>query len=73
MLLQEHWLRDCEFHKFCDNLNDVSYFAVSPMKDGCFSGRPHGGCALLWKSGLKSKITPADSLNDRFCAIRLEL
>ena len=73
VLIQEHWLRDCEFHKFGDHLHDVSYSCVSPMKDGIFFGRPYGGCSILWKSSLKSKISPVDSPCNRFCAIRLEI
>ena len=37
------------------------------------SGRPKGGCAILWKRSLIGKITPIESNNKRICCVHLEI
>ena len=43
--------------------------------DSCqlLSGRPDGGCCILWRSSLACKITPVDCNIKRICAITVDL
>ena len=47
--------------------------SVSGMDDKTIlRGRPFGGCAVLWKECLKSKITPVTTDCKRLCCITVE-
>ena len=37
------------------------------------TGRPHGGCSILWKTSLICKVKPVDTSNCRVFAIIVEL
>ena len=37
------------------------------------SGRPYGGCSILWNSKLSCKVSPVDSKCLRLCAVTVEL
>ena len=57
ILLQEHWLDDSQL----DILNSVDrnmlYVGVSGFDSATIlSGRPYGGCAILWKSNILDKV-----------------
>ena len=36
------------------------------------SGRPYGGCAILYKSSLSSSITPLHSNSNHFCTLKVK-
>ena len=42
------------------------------MKDDFLSGRPYGGCAILYKSSLSSSITPLHSNSNHFCTLKVK-
>ena len=47
--------------------------SVSGINDDEFlSGRPYGGCAILYRSSLSSSITPLHSISNRFCALKVK-
>ena len=70
LILQEHWLFNCEFRKFSDVLPNCAYHAMSSMADDEFiRGRPYGGTAIIWNSTINAKVTPLTTSNPRICAI----
>ena len=47
--------------------------SVSGINDDEFlSGRPYGGCAILYRSSLSSSITPLHSISNRFCVLKVK-
>ena len=61
LLLQEHWLYEQNFHKF-EEINKSIRIGIegsSAMNPEVIrSGRPHGGCAILWNSNIGFNISP---------------
>jgi len=69
MLLQEHWLVSQ-----LDILNSVNhnmlYVGVSGFGSlSVLSGRPYGGCAILWKSNILATVKSIDVDSRRMCAV----
>ena len=69
IVLQElhDWLQDCELNKFDSIDRNFKAFAVTSMtkklSSGLLVGRPHGGCAIMWRKKLDnfvSLIKPED-------------
>ncbi|KAK6171867.1 hypothetical protein SNE40_018291 [Patella caerulea] len=72
VLIQEHWFLAEEMSVFEQQINNVSCHGVSAMDSRHFiSGRPFGGCAILWKSNLLCKVKPVISESKRICAVEL--
>jgi exonuclease III len=72
VLVQEHWLRESELHKFHDNINLINVCGSSGMDDNILlSGRPYGGTAILWRRSLNYAILPLEITSKRICGIRL--
>ena len=65
ILIQEHWLLNCDLDKL--NLIDLNFTstALSSMNtkaaEGIISGRPFGGVAILWNKSLTKYINKIDS------------
>ena len=54
LLVWEHWLGSECLHLFDLEINDCFSYAVSGMPpDESMAGRPHGGCAIIWKRNLR--------------------
>ena len=75
VLLQEHWLRESQFHRIkslqCKNATVLSH-NVSAINDNIFTqGRGFGGCSILWKSTLNAKVTPVTLSSNRICAVQV--
>ena len=73
--IQEHWLSESQLHKF--QQVDAQFVARSGMEDavssGIYRGRPFGGVAICWSSGLSPFITPVTNLkHKRIVAIELQ-
>ena len=53
VLIQEHWSADNQFNLFNKHLKDIQCHCVSAMSLWkVISGRPFGGCAIVWKNDL---------------------
>ena len=60
LLLQEHWLYEQNVHKFneIDKAVNISIEGKSAMDPEIIrSGRPFGGCAILWSSSIECKVS----------------
>ena len=77
MLLQEHWLHDVNFDtafSSLDNDNTVCIQGKSAMPSNVIrQGRPHGGCAILWKSTIKFNVTPIDTISVRLTCVKITI
>jgi len=72
VFIQEHWLRNCEIHKYVDYIDYIDVHGSSSMADNeLLVGRPHGGTAILWRKSLGFKVIPIDVNSNRLCAVRL--
>jgi len=72
LYLQEHWLADTQMSLLGNVCSDVSYTGVSGFDNSdILSGRPYGGCALLWHSNLLINVLPVNVNSNRVCAVRV--
>ena len=56
--VQEHWLISNRLHKIHEISSDFLSVGVSGMDDSVLlSGRPYGGCSILYRKSLSSSIT----------------
>lgn len=70
LCLQEHWLADSQLPVLgCIN-NEFQCTGVSGFNDTeVLSGRPYGGCAILWHSSLDVRLDFVDTLSNRVCGM----
>ena len=76
VLLQEHWLFDTQFCVFDDVLpgKSVSYVSKSSMNAAVqHTGRPHGGCAILWKTDMQFHVEGIDTMSSRLTACKVSM
>ncbi len=72
LLVQEHWLQSSQLHVFQDNIKNILSYGVSGMNESeLHSGRPYGGCAILWRDSLACKVTPISCDNCRLCLVKV--
>ncbi len=73
ILLQEHWLFDCQSHLLNECLDNVNSHCISGMNaDYALSrGRRFGGCAILWNISLKCSVEPIVCSNNRLCVVKV--
>ena len=74
LMLQEH----CLFKSCIEKLKKLNAYAdvigTSPMDESVtLEGRPHGGCAILYKSNLHCKISPVSCKHIRLCGVTLTI
>ena len=70
--LQELWLSDDQLGLLADIDTNYSYAGVSGFDcSDILSGRPYGGCAILWRSDILAKVTILTTDSRRVCAVRL--
>ena len=74
LLLQETWLYKFEHKLFKKILPNCQYHAVSVMDDNELprTGRPEGGCAVLWKKNLDVSVMPINTNSPRLCAVSMK-
>ncbi len=71
VLIQEHWLFNNQAHVVTDNLSNANMVFVSGMSDTEFiSGRPYGGCAIVWKNNIPCSIEPIQCPTTRLCGAK---
>ena len=68
LLIQEHWLYEENFHKF-DEINkniNICKNGKSAMNSSVIrSGRPHGGCMILWRDSIEYNIQPIQTISSK--------
>ena len=68
--VQEHWLHKDHLYKIRDISPDFLSVSVSGMDDtSLLSGRPYGGCSIVYRKYLSSCIIVTCS--DCFCAVKI--
>ena len=74
VLLQEHWLHSSQAHIITDNRKDVNMSFVSGMDDSSFiSGRPFGGCAIVWRNSMICRVEHVQCQSKRLCMVNIKL
>ena len=72
LLLQEHWLSDCQLSILGSIDQNFLYTGSSGFtNDNILTGRPYGGTAILWRSSLKLKVVVLEVKSRRLSAIKL--
>jgi len=70
LFLQEHWLSDAQLACLNDLSRDHVALGVSGFGNSeVLSGRPYGGCAIVWRSSLNLLASPIESGSRRVCAV----
>ena len=70
VFVQEHWLQSCQFEKYTKKFTNACAHSVSGMKSNeLISGRPKGGCSIIWKRNLLACVTPVITDCNRICAV----
>jgi exonuclease III len=73
LFLQEHWLSESQFNVLSNIHSEFMCTAVSGFDNiEVLSGRPYGGCAILWRCNLFAKVHIVDACSKRLCALRFE-
>ena len=72
--IQEHWLLTDQLHILSSYHPEFAAVSVSRINDDeVLSGRPYGGCAILYRSSLSSSITLRSIISSkRFCALKVK-
>lgn len=72
LFIQEHWLAEPQMSILGDINSDYLYTSVSGFDNSdVLSGRPYGGCAILWRANLFATVTPIITNSKRLCAVTL--
>ena len=72
LFLQEHWLSDSQSSLLVNIDPEFQCVAASGFDNSeILTGRPYGGCAIFWRSGLKLTVSVLESDSRRMCAIRM--
>ena len=72
VFLQEHWLSEGQLSNLGDIDSNYLFNAVSGFDSSkVLSGRPYGGCAILWRSDLNADVKFIETSSRRICAIRM--
>lgn len=72
LFLQEHWFSDGQMPLLGNLDNSFTFTGVSGFGNrDVLSGRPYGGCAILWRSSLNVKVEFLSVDSNRISAIKL--
>ena len=72
LLIQEHWLSDAQMDLLGSIDKDTQFWGVSGFDNSqVLSGRPYGGCAILWRSALLINVDPVVVDCRRICGVRI--
>ena len=70
MFIQEHWLAESQLNVLSDLHPQFLVTAVSGFDNSAvLSGRPYGGCAILWRSSLVVNVSSVTVYSRRVCAV----
>lgn len=75
VFIQEHWQLHNQLHVLTSgSLAELNCHAVSGInQEKLLTGRPYGGCAILWKNTFNGIITPVTFTSNRVCGIILRI
>ena len=75
LLIQEHGLSKSQLGWFdkLDTGGICKHCACAMDENVLLSGRPYGGCAILWKSNLQINVKPIKTDSQRLVAVVVEL
>ena len=69
MFVQEHWYLQRDIFQLCKNIPFIDIVGTSGMDDTTLlTGRPYGGCAILYHKDLNWSVTTIDAESKRICA-----
>ena len=72
LFLQELWLSDNQLHCLDDIDNNHLSTGVSGFENTeVLSGRPYGGCAILWRSDINATVEVINTDSRRIYGIRI--
>jgi len=72
VFLQEHWLANSQLDVLASIDDKFSHFGISGFDSSAIlSGRPFGGCAILWRSSILANIVPVAVDSKRICAVHV--
>ena len=58
LLLQEHWLAESHLNSLANIRSHMVSCGMSGFDNSdVLAGRPYGGCAIFWRSGLMASVT----------------
>jgi hypothetical protein len=70
--IQEHWFANCQLHRLNNICSTHNSHAISGFNDDdIISGRPYGGCAILWRADLDVTVHFVETINKRICSIQV--
>lgn len=70
IFIQEHWQLEENLNIFHKEIPSLTCHGISAMDSSqLLTGRPHGGCAILWNSSLAGKIDKINTSSHRICAV----
>ena len=74
ILLVEHWLYTEHLNIYTNDLEISNICGVSAMNQKeLLKGCPFGGTAIIWKSNLRYKLTPRNTISDRVSAVQIQI
>jgi len=72
LFIQEHWLADSQLHTLNNICSTHTSHASSGFNnDDIISGRPYGGCAILWRADLHAEVHFVATNNKRISSMRV--
>lgn len=72
LLLQEHWLSDQQIPQLANIDDGLACVGISGFgSEEILSGRPYGGCAILWRINAAIKVNFLTIDSDRICAVHV--
>ena len=72
LFLQEHWLSDSQLFQLGKiNINFSSHAICGFDNNEVLSGRPYGGCAILWRSDILVRVETIHTNSRRVCSIKM--
>ena len=72
LFIQEHWLSSSQSSQTDHIHSNILCHAVSGFDNSeVLSGRPYGGCAILWRSDMVARVDTITTNSRRICAIKM--
>ena len=70
LFLQEHWLSDAQLNVLGNIHANIFYSGISGFGNSeVLTGRPYGGCAILWHSNILANDSSIEVASRRLCAV----
>ena len=73
LCLQEHWLSDTQIANLSSISDDFLCTGVCGFDPSAIlTGRPYGGCAVLWRSCIDASVDIIDTHSRRLCSVKFK-